>query len=118
MQTVVLLVGAFALMIISLDAVGGINGLMEKLPASYFSMIKPIDDVDYPITGILLGFPVLSTWYWCTDQVIVQRVLAAKNENHAKSGTVMSGYLKILPVFLIVLPGMVSRVLYPEEVVK
>jgi uncharacterized sodium:solute symporter family permease YidK len=50
--------------------------------------------------------------------VIVQRVLAAKNEDHAKSGAVMSGYLKILPVFLIVLPGMVARVLYPEEVAK
>jgi SSS family solute:Na+ symporter len=116
LQTVVLVVGAFILMVISLVRIGGISGLMDKLPPEYFNMMKPIDDKDYPWTGIIFGFPVLSTWYWCTDQVIVQRALAAKNEAHAKTGTVMAAYLKILPVFLIILPGMIARVLYADEV--
>jgi solute:Na+ symporter, SSS family len=78
-------------------------------------MMKPPDHPDFPWTGIFFGAPILAIWYWCTDQVIVQRALAAKDEGHAKAGTVLAGFLKILPVFMLVIPGVVARALYPAE---
>jgi SSS family solute:Na+ symporter len=115
MQTVVLIVGALALMFIGLDRVGGFAGLEASVPEGFFHMMKPSDHPDFPWTGIFFGAPILGIWYWCTDQVIVQRVLAAKDEGHAKAGTVLAGFLKVLPVFMLVVPGMTARALYPEE---
>lgn len=113
-QTLILLAGATALTLIGLDKVGGFAGLRAALPASYFHMIKPATDADFPWTGIFFGAPILGIWYWCTDQVIVQRVLSAKDEGHAKAGTVFAGFLKILPVFLLVVPGLIAVALYPN----
>jgi len=77
-------------------------------------MIKPPTDSEFPWTGIFFGAPILGIWYWCTDQVIVQRVLSAKDEGHAKAGTIFAGFLKILPVFILVLPGLIAFALYPQ----
>ena len=115
MQTVVLIVGALALMFIGLGRVGGFAGLEASVPEGFFHMMKPPDHPDFPWTGIFFGAPILAIWYWCTDQVIVQRVLAAKDEGNAKAGVVLAGFLKILPVFMLVVPGMIARALYPEE---
>jgi SSS family solute:Na+ symporter len=115
MQTVVLIVGALSLMFIGLGRVGGFAGLEAGVPEGFFHMMKPPDHPDFPWTGIFFGAPILGIWYWCTDQVIVQRVLAAKDEGHAKGGAVLAGFLKILPVFMLVVPGMIARALYPEE---
>jgi len=73
-QTLILLAGAIALTLIGLDKVGGFAGLRAALPDSYFHMIKPASDPEFPWTGIVFGAPILGIWYWCTDQVIVQRV--------------------------------------------
>src|SRR3979490_2906983 len=113
-QTLILLAGAMALTIIGLDKVGGFAGLRAAIPTDYFHMIKPASDGDFPWTGIFLGAPILGIWYWCTDQVIVQRVLSAKDEGHAKAGTIFAGFLKILPVFLLVIPGVIAFALYPQ----
>ncbi|HEY7510221.1 MAG TPA: sodium:solute symporter [Vicinamibacteria bacterium] len=115
LQTVVLIVGALALMFIGLGRVGGFAGLEASVPEGFFHMMKPPDHPDFPWTGIFFGAPILAIWYWCTDQVIVQRVLAAKDEGHARAGTVLAAFLKILPVFMLVVPGMIARALYPEE---
>lgn len=115
MQTVVLIVGALTLMVIGLARVGGLSGLEAQVPAGFFHMMKPPSHPDFPWTGIFFGAPILGIWYWCTDQVIVQRALAAKDEGHAKGGTVLAGFLKILPVFMLVIPGLVARALYPAE---
>jgi len=115
LQTVVLIVGALVLMFIGLGRVGGMAGLEAQVPEGFFHMMKPSDHPDFPWTGIFFGAPILAIWYWCTDQVIVQRALAAKDEGHAKAGTVLAGFLKILPVFMLVIPGLVARALYPEE---
>src|SRR5919112_128297 len=101
-QTLILLAGAIVLTFIGLDRVGGMAGLRAAVPADYFHMIKPINHPDFPWTGIFIGAPILGLWYWCTDQVIVQRVLSAKDEGHAKAGTIFAGFLKILPVFVLV----------------
>src|SRR5262249_17469604 len=113
-QTLILLAGAFALTFIGLDKVGGFAGLRAAVPADYFHMIKPVSDPSYPWTGIFFGAPILGIWYWCTDQVIVQRVLSAKDEGHAKAGTIFAGFLKVLPVFILVLPGLIALALYPS----
>jgi SSS family solute:Na+ symporter len=113
-QTLILLAGAFALTFIGLEKVGGFAGLRAAVPADYFHMIKPRSDSSYPWTGIFFGAPILGIWYWCTDQVIVQRVLSAKDEGHAKAGTIFAGFLKVLPVFLLVLPGLIAFALYPS----
>ena len=111
-QTMVLLTGAIALTLIGLHRVGGFAGLRAAVPDAYFHMIKPVSDPDFPWTGIFLGAPILGIWYWCTDQVIVQRVLSARDEGHAKAGTIFAGFLKILPVFLLVVPGLIAFALY------
>src|SRR6184192_1447228 len=113
-QTIILIAGAVILTAIGLHRVGGFAGLRAALPASYFHMVKPAGDSDFPWTGIFFGAPILGIWYWCTDQVIVQRVLSAKDEGHAKAGTIFAGFLKVLPVFILVLPGLIAYALYPE----
>ncbi len=114
-QTIILIGGALVLLFIGLDQVGGFEGLRAALPADFFHMMKPASDKEFPWTGIFFGAPLLGIWYWCTDQVIVQRVLSAKDVANAKAGTVLAGFLKILPVFMLIVPGMVARALYPQE---
>jgi SSS family solute:Na+ symporter len=115
LQTVILVAGALVLMFIGLDKVGGWEHLVASAPPEFFHMIKPATDKDFPWTGIFFGAPILGIWYWCTDQVIVQRTLAAKSIPHAKGGTVLAGFLKILPLFMLIIPGVIARVLYPAE---
>jgi solute:Na+ symporter, SSS family len=117
-QTLILITGAVVLTLIGLDKVGGFAHLRTMVPPSYFHMIKPASDAQFPWTGIFFGAPILGIWYWCTDQVIVQRVLSARDEGHAKAGTIFAGFLKILPVFMLVLPGIIAYALYPEQVTK
>jgi SSS family solute:Na+ symporter len=117
-QTLILIAGAAALTIIGLHRVGGLEHLRTMVPPSYFHMMKPASDPQFPWTGIFFGAPILGIWYWCTDQVIVQRVLSARDEGHAKAGTIFAGFLKILPVFLLVLPGIIAFALFPDQVVK
>ena len=114
LQAVVLIGGAAVLTVIGLNEAGGFAGLRAELPAGFFEMMKPASDPDFPWTGIFFGAPILGIWYWCTDQVIVQRVLSARTEAHARGGAIFAGFLKILPVFILVLPGMIARVLYPD----
>src|SRR6202030_1911451 len=87
-QTMILITGAVALTVIGLGRVGGLEHLRTMVPPDYFHMIKPVSDPNFPWTGIFFGAPILGIWYWCTDQVIVQRVLSARDEGHAKAGTI------------------------------
>src|SRR5437016_4412099 len=114
MQAVVLIIGSATMALVGLHAVGGWSGLEARVPADFFSMWKPVDHPDFPWTGIVFGAPILGVWYWCTDQHIVQRVLAAKNVSAARTGTILAGFLKILPVFIFVLPGIIAAALYSD----
>ncbi|XP_073228914.1 sodium/mannose cotransporter SLC5A10-like [Porites lutea] len=87
-----------------------------KLTEYWSNMFRPLDDPDYPWLGLWITLPIMGVWYWCTDQVIVQRALGAKNNTHAKAGSVLAGFLKILPIFVMVMPGMISRVLFPDSI--
>ncbi len=114
LQAVVLILGSATLMIVGLVHVGGWSGLEARVPPDFFSMWKPVTHPDFPWTGIIFGAPILGVWYWCTDQHIVQRVLAARNVTEARRGTIFAGYLKILPVFIFVLPGIIAAALFTD----
>ncbi|XP_041852016.1 sodium/myo-inositol cotransporter 2 [Melanotaenia boesemani] len=132
-QTAIMLAGALTLMVFSFVEVGGWNVLMEeytkaipsiRVPNSTcgiprgdaFHIFRDPVNSDLPWPGVIIGMSIPSMWYWCSDQVIVQRSLAAKNLTHAKGGSLLAAYLKILPFFAIMLPGMISRILYTDEV--
>jgi SSS family solute:Na+ symporter len=113
-QGIILILGAVILSVFGLNAVGGFSGLEAKLPADFFNMFKTIQDPDFPWTGILFGAPIIAFWYWCTDQYIVQRLFSAKSINDARRGTLLAAFLKVLPIFILVLPGLIAVALYPE----
>ncbi len=114
-QTFILIGGSLLLTLIGLDRVGGFDGLRAALPADHFQMIKPMTDQAYPWTGTTIGIFILGVWYWCSDQVIVQRALGAKNLTNARGGAILTAWLKIIPVFIFVLPGLIACVLWPEQ---
>ncbi len=116
-QTVVLLVGAFVITAAAWLKLGGWTPLVETLHAAgateKLSMLRPAGDPSgMPWYAILLGYPVLGVWYWCADQTIVQRVLGARDENHARTGALFCALLKVFPVFLFVLPGLLAFALH------
>jgi SSS family solute:Na+ symporter len=113
-QSFVLIGGALLLTIFGLIEVGGFSGLNQKLSEDYFCMFKPLSDPDFPWTGILFGAPIIAFWYWCTDQYIIQRIFSAKSLNDARRGSLLAAVLKILPIFILVLPGLIATALYPE----
>uniref|UniRef100_A0A4W4ECA1 Sodium/myo-inositol cotransporter 2 n=1 Tax=Electrophorus electricus TaxID=8005 RepID=A0A4W4ECA1_ELEEL len=132
-QTLVMLMGALTLMGFSFTEVGGWQAVFDRYSSAIPSIRPPNttcgiprEDAfhlfrdpltsDLPWPGVLLGMSIPSMWYWCSDQVIVQRSLAAKNLLHAKGGSLLAAYLKVLPFFMMLLPGMISRILYPDEV--
>ncbi|MEX2263019.1 MAG: sodium:solute symporter [Bryobacteraceae bacterium] len=115
-QAFVLIGGAVLLTVLGLDKAGGFEGLRASLPPDFFHMVKPIDDPVYPWLGTIVGTLILGIWYWCTDQVIVQKTLSARNVQQARLGTFFCASLKILPVFILVLPGLIARSLWPNEV--
>ena len=111
MQMFVLVAGSIAVTVTGLYAVGGWGTLYESAGSSFFDMWQPASHPDFPWTGIVFGAPIMGVWYWCTDQFIVQRVLSARNEDHARRGTIFGGFLKILPMFIFVIPGVIAYVL-------
>lgn len=114
LQALLMIGGSATLAILSVRAVGGPGALADALPDGYLTLFRPADDPDYPWPAILLGYPVLGIWFWCTDQTIVQRALGARDLRHAQLGTVFAGFLKILPPFIFLVPGMACFVLHPE----
>ncbi|MFZ5948079.1 MAG: sodium:solute symporter family transporter [Stygiobacter sp.] len=113
-QGILLILGAFLLTLFSLNEVGGISGLTQRLPSDYFQMFKDINDPDFPWSGIIFGAPIIAFWYWCADHYMVQRILSAKSIEHARVGTIITSFLKILPLFLMVVPGLIAVALFPE----
>jgi SSS family solute:Na+ symporter len=120
-NTAILLLGAVLLLGFSLAALPhhGIHSLSQfraALKPRQLSMIHTHDPAGLDWYAVVLGFPVLGVWYWCTDQTIVQRVLGARSSEDAQLGPLFAGFLKILPVFLLVLPGVIAYVLFPDVI--
>ena len=114
LQTFVLIGGALAVTLVGLSAVGGWGTLTTTLKPEFFDMWRPASDPDFPWTGIVFGAPILGIWYWCTDQFIVQRTLSAKSVDDARRGTIFAGFLKLLPLFIFVLPGLIATALVSQ----
>ncbi|MEM9595856.1 MAG: sodium:solute symporter [Acidobacteriota bacterium] len=110
-QMFVLIGGAVTVTVIGLGQLGGWGELRAVAGPEFFDMWKPSSDTDFPWTGILFGAPILGVWYWCTDQFIVQRVLSAHDQDNARRGTIFGGFLKILPLFIFVIPGVIAHAL-------
>ncbi|XP_035312859.1 sodium/glucose cotransporter 1 isoform X2 [Cricetulus griseus] len=138
LQTAIMMVGSIILTAFAFNEVGGYEAFMEKYMKAIPSMVSdgnltikeecytPKADSfhifrdpltgDIPWPGLIFGLSILALWYWCTDQVIVQRCLSAKNMSHVKAGCTLCGYLKLTPMFLMVMTGMVSRILYTDKI--
>lgn len=116
-QTVVLLIGAAVITAAAWLKLGGWGPLVEALHQAgtpeKLDMLRPAGDPSgMPWYAMVLGYPVLGIWYWCADQTIVQRVLGARDENHARAGALFCAVLKVFPVFLFVMPGLIAFALH------
>ncbi|WP_431124941.1 sodium:solute symporter [Flagellimonas flava] len=121
-QAVILLLGTIAVTLFGIHQLGGWEGLISTLDLAantegnppterFFNLWRPMTDTEYPWTGMLFGAPILGIWYWCTDQYIVQRTLSAKDVSNARKGALFAGYLKLLPVFIFFIPGVIAYAL-------
>lgn len=111
LQAGVLVIGSMCITLIGLNRVGGWSELRELCGSEYFNLWKPASDPDFPWPGMLFAAPIVGLWYWCTDQYIVQRTLAARSESDARRGTIFAAYLKMLPLFIFIVPGMIAYAL-------
>lgn len=111
-QTVILLAGAICITLIAYNEVGGWSALRAAVEPVKLTVLRSAEESPtLPWYAVFLGYPVIGLWYWCADQTIVQRVLGAKDENHARVGPLFAGFIKILPVFIFVLPGLLCYAL-------
>merc|ERR1719153_28560 len=141
-QTVLMIIGAIVLTILAFthEDIGGYEGLITKyfnatashranasldgpdlcgaVPDDAMHLLRDATpgESDLPWTGMIFGLAISSIWYWCSDQVIVQRALASKDMSHAKGACILAGYLKLLPLFIMIFPGMAARVLFTNDV--
>jgi len=129
LQTLILVIGSALLTFFGLQALGGWSELRATLDPEMFNLWKPLIphgmegtwapvrestriawyfNGNYPWLGMLFCAPIVGLWYWCTDQYIVQRTLIAPNETEARRGTIFAAFLKLLPVFIFIIPGMIA----------
>jgi len=127
-QAFILILGTATISIFGLYQLGGWDEMITTISNAaltegnppvdrFFNLWRPMDDTDYPWTGMLFGAPILGVWYWCTDQYIVQRALSAKDVPNARKGALFAGYLKLLPVFLFFIPGVIAYALMQKGMI-
>ena len=122
LQTPILLLGSLIILVLGLKELGGWDQMMaicsevkvNEYGDSMVNLIRDNRDAQYPWLGALIGSAVIGFWYWCTDQFIVQRVLSGRDEKQARRGTIFGAYLKLLPVFLFLIPGMIAFALHQQ----
>lgn len=112
-QMSLLIIASSILTIFGIKEVGGIGNVISGVPESYWKLFQPADNPDFPWYAIILGYPVMGIWFWCTDQSMVQSVLGARNLKQGQLGTNFTAWLKILDVPLFILPGIICFILYP-----
>jgi SSS family solute:Na+ symporter len=107
-QTLVFILGSLLLLVIGLWKLGGWNVLRQTCGTEHFNLWKPLNDPSFPWLGMLISAPIVGLWYWTTDQYIVQRTLAARDQTQARRGTIFASYLKLLPLWIFIVPGMIA----------
>ena len=126
LQTPILLLGSLIILVLGLKELGGWNQMMEICSSTVVNeqgdtmvnLIRSNEDPNFPWLGALIGSSIIGFWYWCTDQFIVQRVLSGKDEREARRGTIFGAYLKLLPVFLFLIPGMIAFALHQQSLAE
>lgn len=121
LQTVILILGSVIITYLGLEAVGGwsqLQATVRETSPDHFNMWRSASDPDFPWTGLLFGGTVVGIWYWCTDQYIVQRTLAANNIKIGRRGAIFGAYLKILPIFIFLIPGIIAYALNQQGVIE
>ena len=123
LQTPILLLGSLIILVLGMKALGSWDQMLqlcdvkpnyEGATGTMVHLMRSNSDPQYPWLGALIGSAVIGFWYWCTDQYIVQRVLSGKNERESRRGTIFGAYLKLLPVFLFLIPGMIAFALHQK----
>lgn len=122
LQTPILLLGSLVIVVLGLKELGGWDQMMQIVRAtpvndygdSMGNLIRSNSDANFPWLGVFIGSGVIGFWYWCTDQFIVQRVLSGKDETQARRGTIFGAYLKLTPVFIFLIPGMIAFALHQK----
>ena len=111
LQTILLVLGAGTITVLGLQEIGGWGNLKAAVGPEHFNMWRSATDPDFPWPSLLFGSSIVGVWYWCTDQYIVQRALAARNIQAGRRGTIWGGFLKLLPVFIFLIPGVIALAL-------
>ncbi len=111
LQAIILIIGAAALTVIGLDEVGGWQSMKQTVTPEYLNMWRSASDPNFPWPPLLIASTISGIWYWCTDQYIVQRALTAKNIKEGRRGTIFGALLKLMPVFLFLIPGVIALTL-------
>ncbi len=111
LQAFILILGSLTVLFMGLKAIGGWDNLVAVAGSDHLNLFPPLSDPDFPWLGLLLGAPIVGIWYWCTDQCIVQRVLAARDEQAARRGSIFAAFLKLLPFWIFFIPGITAYAL-------
>lgn len=113
-QMSLLIAVSLVLTVAGVNKAGGLAAIYQHTPSDFWNLLRPMDDPNYPWLAIVLGYPVMGVWFWCTDQSMVQSVLGAKNLRQGQLGANFTGWLKILDVSLFIIPGIVCFLLFPD----
>jgi SSS family solute:Na+ symporter len=118
-QTVILLIGSFFITYFGLSKLGGWGELQLicRENAANFALWRPNTDPDFPWLGILIASPIIGIWYWCTDQYIVQRALSAKDMRNARRGALWGAFLKVWPVMIFIVPGLIGYAMHQKGLI-
>ncbi len=124
LQTPILLLGSAVILVLGLKELGGWDEMIRiagAVPVNDYGdkmtdLMRNINDPKFPWLGALIGSAIIGFWYWCTDQFIVQRVLSGKNEKESRRGAIFGAYLKLLPVFLFLIPGMIAFAIHQKSI--
>lgn len=113
-QAIILIVGCSILTYMLFERLDfSWDAIVASAPEGHFSIVRPLSDESLPWPGLFLGVPLLGFWYWSTNQYIVQRILGGKNIRHARWGVILAGFLKVIPLFIMVIPGAMAISLFP-----
>ena len=120
LQTIILLIGSTAITYFGLIELGGFNELrvFASENVAQYALWRPLSDPDFPWLGILIASPIVGIWYWCTDQYIVQRTLAAKDLKTARRGALLGAFFKIWPVLIFLVPGLIGAALNAKGILE
>jgi len=113
-QMLLLIIVSFILTVVGVQKAGGIMAVYNHTPGEFWNLLRPMNDPNYPWLAIVLGYPIMGVWFWCTDQSMVQSVLGAKNLKQGQLGANFTGWLKSLDVALFIIPGIVCFILFPD----